>query len=343
MPYTMELPPEQSYMVYVVDNEWAAPSLAGIVVREGMAQTGLDLTLERASVIMGRITAGPRSQPANGLSVMLVEHGPAVPPGTLKNQPNPLTDATNRVADTDPDGRYSFRVGPGDYELIGPSQPGAERFSARLKVAGSQQIQRDFSLRRIERPWRTIRGIVRARVPHGRQIAGAIVIGEPIGARDRESQGTADESGRFELPRSFGKVLVYTRDPKRDLAGYAIIGEDDDNEVTIVAKPDAMVRGRVVDSAGKARAGVHVVCRMHLDRDAVDGPVGAGQGADTDPDGRFTIPGLPIGAQCKLLAYNPDGGNSSDHRFAVNNTKPIDVGAIVLDPRDTGGSRAGTR
>ena len=42
--YTMELPPEQSYMVYVADDEWAARSSSGVVVREGKAQTGLDLT-----------------------------------------------------------------------------------------------------------------------------------------------------------------------------------------------------------------------------------------------------------------------------------------------------------
>ena len=45
--YTMELPPEQSYMVYVVDAEWAARSLNGVVLREGKARSGLDLRLER--------------------------------------------------------------------------------------------------------------------------------------------------------------------------------------------------------------------------------------------------------------------------------------------------------
>ena len=45
--YTMDLPPEQSYMIGVTDDEWAARSLAGIVVREGVPRVGLDLTLER--------------------------------------------------------------------------------------------------------------------------------------------------------------------------------------------------------------------------------------------------------------------------------------------------------
>ena len=107
-----------------------------------------------------------------------------------------------------------------------------------------------------------------------------------------------------------------------------------------MARPAAMVRGRVVDSAGKMREGVHVACRMILDRDEVGGPVGAGQGAATDHEGRFTIPGLPIGARCNLSAYNPEGGNTPVHDFAVNDTMTVDLGVIVLDLR---GSRAATR
>jgi Carboxypeptidase regulatory-like domain len=341
--YSMELPPEKSYMVYVVDNEWAATSLSGIVVREGMAQTGLDLTLERASVIMGRITAGPRSQPPNGLSVMLVEHGPAVPPGTLKNQPNPLSDTSVRIADTDNDGRYSFRIGPGDYELIGPRQSDSEPVREQFKVAGGQQIQKDFVLRRVDRPSRTLRGLVRARQLDGPLIAGAIVVGEAIGARHPPTQGSADDRGRFELPRPFGRSFVYGRNPKGDLAGYATAGEDDENEVTIVAKPAATVRGRVVDSTGKPRAGVTVICGMYPHFEAADGPGGAGQTTVTNAEGQFAIPGLLVGATCKLFAYNHDGSTSSDHRFAVNNTTPIDVGAIVLDPRNAGSAHTGMR
>ena len=33
--YTMDVPPNQSYLVYVVDDELAAPSHSGVVVLEG--------------------------------------------------------------------------------------------------------------------------------------------------------------------------------------------------------------------------------------------------------------------------------------------------------------------
>ena len=64
--YAMDLLPEQSYMISVIDDEWAAKSLSGVIVREGVAQTGLDLTLERGSLVWGKVTAGPESKPAAG-------------------------------------------------------------------------------------------------------------------------------------------------------------------------------------------------------------------------------------------------------------------------------------
>ena len=100
-------------------------------------------------------------------------------------------------ADTDTDGRYAFHVGPGDFELISPRQAEVEPVHERFKVAGAEQIRKDFTLRRLDRPRRVIRGIVRAKAPEGSPIAGAIVIGEPIGANGPEPRGTADDARSF--------------------------------------------------------------------------------------------------------------------------------------------------
>ncbi len=198
--YKMELPPNQSYTVYVDDTEWAAASRTGIVVREGKPHAGVDLSLEPGSVIHGRVTAGPLSEPAPGVTLMLHEQGPAVPVGTLVNQPAALLNAAMRVADTDSDGRYSFRVGPGDYRLTGPRSPdaaGDPAPSEPLKVGGGQEFVRDFELPRQLRPLRFLRGVVRAEKPDGRPIAGAIVVAEPIGARISPTHGFADVAGGF--------------------------------------------------------------------------------------------------------------------------------------------------
>jgi hypothetical protein len=80
-----------------------------------------------------------------------------------------------------------------------------------------------------------------------------------------------------------------------------------------------------------------------IDFEGVDGPVGVGQTVETDDQGRFTTPGLLIGSRCKLFAYDPAGGNSPDQNIAVKDTRPIDVGKIVLDQRGAAGSKADRR
>ena len=170
------------------------------------------------------MTAGPESQPSPGVTVMLQEEGPAVPVGTLVNQPRPLSDTAMRVADTDADGRYLFRVGPGNFRLTGPRSTYFPELAQgeRLKVADGQNLVRNFQLARQLRPRRFLRGVVRAEKPDGPPIAGAIVVAEPIGARIPPTQGFADDDGTFQLFRPFGNAMVYARDPVRNLAGFAL-------------------------------------------------------------------------------------------------------------------------
>ncbi len=267
--YKMALAPNQSYTVFVSDTDWAATSRTGVVIREGQPHADVDLQLQAGSLIRGRVTAGPASHPASGVAVILYERGPAVPDGTLVDQPAKLRDSALRVADTDSDGRYAFRVGPGEYELTGPREPGVETPSEPIKVVAGQDFQRDFQLPRPVRPVRLARGVVRAGKTDGPPIAGAIVVAEPIGARLPTTRGLADEKGRFEFYRPFDAGLVYARDPAGKLAGYAKVEEDEDAEVVIVAEPAAIARGRVVDQWGMPYKGISVGYALVLN---LDGP-----------------------------------------------------------------------
>jgi len=343
--YAMDLPPEQSYTIGAIDDEWASRNRSGVVVREGVVQTGLDVSLERGAVIRGQVTAGPESKPSPGRLVVLAEHGPVVPPGTFKDQPpNDVFNAFSRICDTDEEGRYAFRVAPGNYQLRGPSLPGAPVPGEDLTIVAAQGIERNFSLPRDFRLWKPVRGVVQAKDAGGPPIAGAVVVVQPVDARIPPVQGYADDQGRFELPDPAGKALVcYARNPEGNLAGYATLGEVDDTEITIVAKPAATAHGQVVDSSGKPRAGMCVNYATLIDFEGVDGPVGAGQTVETNDQGRFTAPGLLVGSRCKLFAYDPAGGNSPDQSFVVKDIRPIDLGAIVLDPRGAVATKTGTR
>ena len=335
--YKMALPPNQSYTVYVNDPDWAAKSRTGVVVREEQAAPVVDFRLEPGSLIHGRVTAGRAAAPAAGLTVMLFEQGPAVPKGTLIDQPANLRDGATRVADTDSDGRYAFRVGPGDYQLSGPREGGVHAEAERIKVGEAQNFRRDFQVARLVRPLRLLRGVVRAEKADGPPIVGAIVVAEPIGDRIPPTHGSADDEGRFAVPRPFGAALVYARDPAGNLAGYTTIDADDDGELSIVARTSAVARGRVVDAEGMPLADVRVAFGsygVNVDLPGGgQGPAGAGQTAMTDQDGRFLAPGLLVGVPCRYFAYDSNGSQSADQSIPVKDAKPIDLGDIVLRRR----------
>src|SRR5262249_4400654 len=176
--YTMELPPEQSYLIGVVDDEWAARTLGGVVVQEGNPPTALDLSRGRGSVVWGRVTVG-LSDPAPGRPVMLHERGAAIPPEALEGRPFGLFDGFLRIADTDEDGRYAFRVGPGAYQITWPRGPGDRARPEDLTIVAGQEVERDYSLSRDDRPWKTVRGLVLARDGAGPPIAGAVMSVHP--------------------------------------------------------------------------------------------------------------------------------------------------------------------
>ena len=103
-----------------------------------------------------------------------------------------------------------------------------------------------------------MRGVVRKETADGPAIGRAIVVNAPIARKVSSAQVFADGDGRFELPRPYRRMLVYARDPSGSFAGFAIVGDDDGAEVTIVARPAAAARGRVVDGAGLPYDGMRV-------------------------------------------------------------------------------------
>ena len=340
--YAMDLPPEQSYLLAVDDDEWAAPSLRGVVVRTGVPRAGLDFTLTRGGVIRGRVTARPDAKPVPGKMVRLVEQGPVVPPGVVANQPDDLMAEFNRLAETDEDGRYAFRVAPGTYRISGLYVSSEGVPDEELKVVAGQEVEWDFKLSREGPSWRAIRGVVRAGKPDGPPIAGAVVVAAPFEGGQTAS-GDADDRGRFAVPCLVGKALVYARSPRGDLAGYAAVDHDGDREPTIVVVPAATARGRVIDESGKPWASVNVTYGIY----AVVAGEGAGRAACfqtvlTDDDGRFTAPGLPPGDRCYFSASAPGGANHPSRRIEVKDARPFEIPPLVIDrprPPRTGAAR----
>jgi protocatechuate 3,4-dioxygenase beta subunit len=104
--------PEQSYLISVLDESWAAPSCTVVQLREDQPVGGLELRLNRGTVLRGVATAADGSVQADA-TVTLIQTAQLPAPAR--------SPQLVRWARTDSEGRYHFRIGPGSYELYNTS------------------------------------------------------------------------------------------------------------------------------------------------------------------------------------------------------------------------------
>ena len=169
--YVLDAPSESSYILAVIDDTWAAPSLSNVIVREGRAQAGLDLALTKGTLIHGQVSEAPDQRPAAGAVVWLSEEGRPVAEGT---SPEGFQAAQlDRTSTADADGRYHFRVGPGRYSLRSANAGGTEPLT--VEVNNEAEIVRDLALAGTVRDT-YFSGVVLEKTPAGdRPVAGAAV------------------------------------------------------------------------------------------------------------------------------------------------------------------------
>src|SRR5262249_39718327 len=104
--------PEQSYLVAVLDENWAATSGTVAQLPEDKPVSGLELRLSRGTVLRGTATTADGRVQANA-TVTLVQSAQLPAPAKMPE--------LVRWARTDSEGRYQFRIGPGTYELFNPA------------------------------------------------------------------------------------------------------------------------------------------------------------------------------------------------------------------------------
>lgn len=295
--YEFLLYPEQSYIIAVLDEAWAARSLRGVITHEGQPRTCLDLRLIRGTRLQGRVTLGPERQPAPGQTVTLVEQGDELDENLRCHFKQ---EALVRWAKTDGSGYYGFRVGPGRYQLRGPEPVPPED----LVVEVVEAIALDFHLPHLSRG--LLAGTVRRSGQKRESVAHAVVRGESSIRGHAGFETVADGQGGFSSERWRERMLVYARDPEGAEAGCSEIGEQEE-AVTVQVSPAGTARGRVVDHEGSPRSNENVFCRMELPLE--DGTSVTFQiEVRTDIMGDYIIAGLVVGSSCDvtvLRGYEP--------------------------------------
>ncbi len=326
--YALDVYPEQSYMIAVLDERWAARTLSGVIVREGKPQTGLDLTLVAGTLIHGVVTKGAGGPPVQGATITLVEQGPDLPPAFKAPLAGQGDCSLPRWITTDDLGRYRFRVGPGRYRIIGGDGADEQIVEAQAEIVRDLRVSES-----LERE--SITGTAIEKTPTGeRPIPGALIEVAPIGSNGFDGKAIANAQGQFELKLARGgSRTILVREPDRAVAGFTRIGPDT-KQVKAYAAPASRISGRVLDSNGRGVLGrriqllvdsgpdFQIASRFHL-RMA------------TDADGRYEFRGIPVGAYVQVVV--PIDEDSVDRSGYVNvehavvrGPDPIEMDDVVL-------------
>ncbi|RBP44389.1 hypothetical protein DES53_104209 [Roseimicrobium gellanilyticum] len=118
--------PEQSYIIAVLDDDWAARSITGLFLKDGAAPEEITLSLCKGTFIHGMVTQGPGHTPVTEATVVVVQKGSSIEPPADPEQAlyAEKEESLVRWTGTDGEGRYRIRVGPGVYEIDGEPRSG---------------------------------------------------------------------------------------------------------------------------------------------------------------------------------------------------------------------------
>lgn len=126
--YEMKAFSNRLYAVTVEDDNWAVATKSTVIVGEGDPTEGVNFRVQRGTLIQGTVTNGTNLKPIAGAYVSLCEEIaqslliPRTRNGSQpRSSPARIEDGTRlqmfRTARTDDRGRYSFRVGPGTFQI----------------------------------------------------------------------------------------------------------------------------------------------------------------------------------------------------------------------------------
>ena len=295
--YALDVKGEEAYIITARKGDLAAPYKWGVIVRTGKPVAGVDLVLGPATHVRGRVTIGDDRKPAAKIYLFAeIDKGPIPAELMREDGRSGFGMSMSIVQQTDDEGRYDLRLGPGEYTIRGPAR--VEPVELTIPTENPPlEIVHDFKMPRPEKGPFTAT-VVDAK---GRPVAGAVLNGHYVlrsrGRRFPSSK--SDARGVVRVERALDPLLLHAETPDRSLAGIARV-DAEATEARIVVEPTAAASGRIVDAEGEPIAGrelsYEIRARVGSTRDDLFAYLSVGK-VTTDGGGRFTLGGLVVGAR----------------------------------------------
>jgi len=298
--YSMKVDANEGYVVYVDDEDRAAPARLDVAVRSGKPVDGVDFQLGPGTLIQGTVSADSDGSPVPDVFIYLTETGDEVPADLRDKDDNRRREFRRQLhARADDQGRFAIRVGPGVYTVFAVAGR-RQSESRKITVKSEGELTCDLL---VPRP--ADRGRLAGKVvdPDGRALVGATVAflnGEDSWESAAPARTNAD--GRFEVERALQRGFVYAKSLDGTLGAFVPI-DPEAADLTITLAPTAEIRGTVLDEMGRPAANqklrLWVEYPTRIQGRETNSSLSDGD-FTTDAEGRFEAHGLVIGQDYEI-------------------------------------------
>ncbi len=303
--YEFSIYPDQATLIAVTDEQMAAESIEIPATLEGKLRENVDLKLVEGFVVSGKFTQGPDRQPARDQTATLIQQA--------ENGAELV-----RWSQSDKNGRYRFRVGPGSYSLR------LLEDNASMIEVKDEDIELDCHVDHLPRG--PLAGKV---VDSDGEPVSALIVGESIGAPTHAGfKVQCKTDGTFETEKWNDKLRVIAISAEKRLFGTREIDADAE-ETEIVLAPAATLECTVVNDEGEPLERCRITAHRNwaATRLAIEGL--------TDAEGKFTFAALGPGMTWTISASHVDAGTTSVD-FEVGEAKRYDVPTLKMKIAEAG-------
>lgn len=327
--FTCDVLPGATYCYYIEDEQWVSAPKHGILF-DSTSGDGAEpiIEIERGHLVEIVATQGPDNQAMRGQRVsayMQYRYSWQGERGTQHGVSGP-----GWYAETDQDGRATFRTPEGPLEIVAYSPDWQFQESIEVRAGGDNRLH----IHRPNAEPQTVRGSI-VDSQHARDLSQAqlIVVAMDGQSRDRQVVPVQD-GGEFEFETTATTIGAYARSGDGTAAGLVVANAPYET-LHVEMQPTGQYLGRIVDKDGSPMAGCKVTARIYVQTPLSGDPAQDlmrsyelnSISAISDEQGEYVLNGVPYNILFSLSVESPDGQRCPlfNRMMEVGENRPVDV------------------